>query len=318
MSADKVSRFPYPFKSDTYRYSNNSVLLDPPISIEVTPEYVDEIKLKRLLLQNHPNRCFQSLPHTLPAQWEIASLVLHHLHEAYPEHFDLNINGSSWTFRNHLLHEEHTFVYGDPSSLPYEPLDFVGRHVQEDLILMGQRDGDLYFDAGQLCFPANWSLDFNLGMNFVAIHSPIPGFSDNNLDEKIRNFIMKLEAGQPWVRRNWSLNAGYRLDASLETFHEWGQVRKQVTAENAGQLVYLRVEVQKLFRLPRSHFVLFTIHSHLITLEELSQNRDYIEQMYRVLVELPDFIAEYKGMKLFRPQTIQYLENVLKKERCTG
>lgn len=313
--SDHVSRFPYPFTSDSYRYSNNSILLDPPVAIEVTSEYTEEIALKRSLLASHPSRCYQSLPHTHVAQWETVRLILQHLHEADPEDFTLTIEGSKWTFSNRKLGETHCFVYGDDASLPCEPLDFVGRHVQEDLIIMGQRDGDLFLDAGQLCFPANWSLEFNLGMNFIEIHSPIPGFTDKDLNVKIRNFIMKLEDGQPWVRRNWSLNAGKRLDTSLETFHQWGQIRKQVTAENAGELVHLRVEVQKLFRLPRSHAVLFTIHSHLISLEQLGHNPAYLEQLYNVLVELPDFIAEYKGMTLYRQQTVQYLEAVLQKAR---
>lgn len=316
MSIRKVDRFPYPFKGDTYRYSNNSVLLDPPIAIEVTPEYEEEMALKRSLLANHHNRCYQSLPHTNTAQWEIVSVILPHLANTYPDDFQLHINGDHWTFENRRLSERHSFVFGDNSTLPCEPLDFAGRHVQEDLILMGHRDGDLFLDAGQLCFPANWSLDFNLGMNFVQIHRPIPGFSDGGLDEKIRNFLMRLEVGQPWVRRNWSLNAGKKLDSSLETFHIWGQVRKQVTPENAGRLVHLRVEVQKLFRLPRSHSILFTIHTHLISLEELAENRAYLEQLRNVLVELPDFIAEYKGMKLYRTQTIQYLDHVLQKAGC--
>ncbi|MET3288958.1 UNVERIFIED_CONTAM: hypothetical protein ABID98_001528 [Brevibacillus sp. OAP136] len=316
MSSDKVSRFPYPFSSDVYRYSNNSLLLDPPIAIEVTPEYADEITLKRKLLADCHSRCYQSLPHTLQAQWEVVSVVLHHLAETYPASFTLDKKENLWTFTNQILNETATFTFGDAGTLPIEPLDFVGRHVQEDLIVMGQRDNDLFLDAGQLCFPANWSLQFNLGMNFVEIHTPIPGFSADRLDEKIRNFIMRLENGQPWVRRNWSLNAGHKLDSSLETFHLWGQKRKEITAENAGQEVYLRVEVQKLFRLPRTHAVLFTIHTHLISLQELSLNRDYAKQLYHVLVELPDFIADYKGMKLFRGQTINYLHNLFNEAGC--
>lgn len=311
MSSDKVSRFPYPFSSDVYRYSNNSHLLDPPIAVEVTPEYAEEIALKRELLTNHHSRCYQSLPHTLPAQWEVVGIVLPQLAATYPADFSLDRTEDQWTFVNHKTSETTRFRFGDTSTLPLEPLDFVGRHVQEDLIVMGQRDNDLFLDAGQLCFPANWSLQFNLGMNFVEIHTPIPGFAADRLDEKIRNFIMRLDAGQPWVRRNWSLNAGHKLDSSLETFHLWGQKRKDVTAENAGELVHLRVEVQKLFRLPRTHCVLFTIHTHLLPLQELVTNREYLKQLYHILVELPDFIADYKGMKLFREQTIHYLHNLL-------
>ncbi|WP_256942263.1 DUF3445 domain-containing protein [Bacillus sp. OV166] len=54
-------------------------------------------------------------------------------------------------------------------SKTHQPLDFIGRHVQEDIIFMMQRDGDLYLDAGQLCFPANWSLAFDLGLYFLFI-----------------------------------------------------------------------------------------------------------------------------------------------------
>ncbi len=309
--AKGLATFPFPFKEDTYRYSNNSVLLDPPYAVDLTSEYEEEITLKRKLLLDHPTRCFQALPHTNEAQWEIVSLILHNLAEMSPDDFQLHINGDIWTFTNHKTNEREQFIFGNNASLPYEPLNFVGRHVQEDLILMGQRDHDLYLDAGQLCFPANWSLEFNLGMTFVEIHSPITRFTEGGLDVKIRNFIMRLEAGKPWVRRNWSLNAGRRLDTSLETFHLWGQERQRVTADNAGQLVQLRVEVQKLFRLPRTHSILFTIHTHLISLEEIAQKRSWLAQIYNILVELPDYIAEYKGMMLYKNAVLAYLENKL-------
>ena len=45
-----IERFPFPFKGDSYRYSNNSEALDPPFIIDMTPEYEQEIKLKRQIL----------------------------------------------------------------------------------------------------------------------------------------------------------------------------------------------------------------------------------------------------------------------------
>src|SRR5262249_40922311 len=99
-------------------------------------------------------------------------------------------------------------------------------------------------------------------MSFREIHHPIPGFKEEGLDGRILQFLLQLEAGNPWWRKNWSLMAGNRLDTSLETFDVWGKDRKKVTLENAGEFVHLRVEVQKLFRLPRSEGILFTIHTH--------------------------------------------------------
>lgn len=115
------------------------------------------------------------------------------------------------------------------------------------------------------------------------------------------------------MRRNWSLTAGNRLDTSLETFHRWGQDRKRVTLENAGELVHLRVEVQKLFRLPRSNGLLFTIHTHLLSLQDLAKNRLWAKQFHAVLQELPESIAGYKGLLLFKDTVLQYLEAELGK-----
>ena len=306
--------FPYPFgESEVYRYSNNATPLNIPNSIEVTESYLAEISLKRDLLSNHPERCYQSSPHTLDAQWEIVDLIIHNLVNYYPDQFTLAKNEGQWVFTNVLRKESHSFTFGDSATLKEEPLDFIGRHVQEDLLIMMQRDGNLYLDAGQLCFPANWSLYFDAGMSFKEIHAPIPGFSSDQLDDRIQQFLMRIEAGSPWWRKNWSLMAGNRLDTSLETFSEWGQARKQVTKENAGELVHFRVEVQKLFRLPKSNGILFTIHSHMLPLENFIQSTSWLTQFYSILQELPDFIADYKGISLYRQQVLEYLEGELNK-----
>ncbi|MDN3018265.1 DUF3445 domain-containing protein [Paenibacillus sp. BSR1-1] len=308
---DDLETFPYPFKGEVYRYSNNSAPLDFPSSIEITPSYINEMNLKRGLLNQHPERCYQSLSHTLRGQWEILEMIMGHLTSHYPDQFSLDKQNDEWTFHNKILQEKQYFIFGDETTLPCEPLDFIGRHVQEDLIFMMQRDGDLFLDAGQLCFPANWSLAFDLGMSFREIHHPIPGFKEEGLDERILQFLLQLEAGNPWWRKNWSLMAGNRLDTSLETFDVWGKGRKGVTLNNAGEFVHLRVEVQKLFRLPRSGGILFTIHTHLISLEKLASKAEWAEQFYHILCELPDNIVDYKGLSLFKNQVIEYLKGRL-------
>ena len=308
-----LDTFPFPLKEDVYRFSNNSAPLDPLIAVEVTARYSEELRLKRSLLTDHPERCYQSSPHTMLAQWEIMDLIVHHLSTSDPRHFSLEKEGDQWTFHNRRMGEKTSLTFGQTSSLPLEPLDFIGRHVQEDLILMVQRDGNLYLDAGQLCFPSNWSLAFDHGMSFKEIHRPIPGFQ--GLDDRILQFLMRLEAGQPWGRRNWSLIAGNKLDTSLETFDQWGKARRQVTPENVGEWVHLRVEVQKLFRLPRSNGILFTIHTHLLPIGMLKEKPEWLQRFYSVLEELPDSIAEYKGVSLYRDTVIRYLKGLLEEGR---
>ncbi|WGG46871.1 DUF3445 domain-containing protein [Rossellomorea sp. DA94] len=303
----RVDSFPYPFKGDVYRYSNNSVPLEEAGCVEVTTSYSSEVRLKRNLLTEHPERCFQSRSHTLKAQWEIAEMVMTHLTTYYPQQFSLERSEGEWTFHNHILEEHTTFTFGDEATLSSEPLDFIGRHVQEDLIFMMQRDGDLYMDAGQVCFPANWSLAFTIGMSFKEVHGPIPGFKEEGLDQRILTFLMRMQAGDPWVRRNWSLMAGNRLDTSLETFDEWGKGRRKVSKENVGEYVHFRVEVQKLFRLPGSNGLLFTIHTHLLPLEEFAKNHEWTNEFYHILQDLPDHIADYKGITLYKEEVVGYL-----------
>ncbi|MFC0234721.1 heme-dependent oxidative N-demethylase family protein [Fictibacillus phosphorivorans] len=306
-----LAHFPYPFKDSTYRYSNNSIPMKQPFCIEVTPSYKKEMLLKRKLLSDHPERCYQSLPHSITGQWEIVEFVIDHLVSQYPQHFSVEKENNSWIFFNKILDEKVEFIFGDENSLSCEPLFFISHHVQEDLIYMRQRDDNLYLDAGQLCFPANWSLAFNIGMKFKNIHHPIPGFKEEGLDQRILQFLMRLEAGTPWERLNWSLMAGDRLDTSLETFDQWGKLRKHVTRENAGELVHIRVEVQKLFRLPRTNSILFSIHTHLLSFEQLSTNREWLQQFYEILSELHAHIVEYKGISTYKKAVLEYLEDQL-------
>lgn len=307
-AAPLLERFPFPFQGDSYRYSNNSRALVPPVCTDITPEYFEEIKEKRKLLERFPERTFQALPHTMEAQWEIMAMLMNELATVHSEYFKLDKQGAQWTFYNRLLDEKCTFVFGDLSTLPYEPLDFIGRHVQEDLIYLQQRDGDLYMDAGQLCFPANWSLVFDLGMTYLQFHSPVPIYSDSGLAEKVRGFLLRMEAGKPWTRLNWTLNIGPRLDTSPEAFGEWGAGRFELNLNNAGEIMHLRAEDQRLFRIPGSNGVLFSIHTHLLPFDQLINNKVWADRFCKVLEDLPDPIAEYKGFISFKPLLIEYMK----------
>lgn len=301
------SRFPFPFQSDVYQYSNNLRRLEPPVSIQVTDVYEDEIRYKRALLMDHHDRCYVSDSNTMTAQWEVLDHVLHELADVYPQDFQLDTTGEQWVFHNLRLGEQVTFQYGNRDSLGMDPLDFTGHHVQEDLILMSQRDEKLVLEAGQLCFPGNWSLQFDFGMSFLDIHSPVPDLVTGGLAAKIQRFLGHIEPGRPWARLNWSLHAGHRLDAAPETYDEWGPARYQVTGENLADLVHLRVEEQTLVRLPRSYSLLFTIHTYLMPVQDVMAQPDWRDRFYRVMTSLEPKIVDYKGIRPYYDTLLWYL-----------
>lgn len=300
-------RFPFPFKGESYRYSNDSVELEPPVVLDITPEYAEEIDLKRSVLRTRHEHAYQSLPDSLEGQWEILEFLVREMVTRHPRSFLLEEEGERWTLRNLLLGEAHSFVLGDASTLPFEPLDFIGRHVQEDLFYLEQKDGDLILASGQLCFPNNWSLGFNIGTPFLEFHKPVPEFFSSGMASKVLKFLLRLEAGMPFQRLSWTMTVGKMLPVFRESFDEWSPKKRTVTDENVGDLVFLRVEDQRLFRLPRSNGILFSLHTHLISLRELSENPQWARQLCRVLQDAPDYMSEYKGYHPYRDTMIAYL-----------
>ncbi|TMW73449.1 heme-dependent oxidative N-demethylase family protein [Alteribacter natronophilus] len=300
------SSFPYPFSKEqrTYSYSNDAYPITGKPCIEVNDSYIEEISYKRQLIKEQPGRCFRSLPHTHEAQYEAAKLTAEHLVNVSEEEFSIDVTTGGFTLYNSILNEQVSV-----EEFSGDALRVIGDHVQEDLILMTERDQDIYMDAGYVCFPAGWSLTFNLGMPFLQIHEPVPGFTHQGLDRRILRFLRGLHADTPYERLNWSLSAGRRLDHSLETITEWKRERQLVSPDNAGNKVQLRVERQRLFRLPETQAILFTIHTHHCALDEL----DYplVEQLYKILESMPRDILKYKGVSEYEEPLKEYLERKL-------
>ncbi|MCQ4965665.1 DUF3445 domain-containing protein, partial [Bifidobacterium pseudocatenulatum] len=66
------------------------------------------------------------------------------------------------------------FTFGDPTTLPYEPMEYITRQAQGDWVLQEERDGTLYWGAGIATQRADYSLRFNLGMAWHEFHGPVP------------------------------------------------------------------------------------------------------------------------------------------------
>jgi hypothetical protein len=59
--------------------------------------------------------------------------------------------------------------------------------------------------------------------------------------------------------------------------------------------VHLRVELQGLWRLPRSNAVVFGIRCYLISLRELATVPKWARRVHRVLRDLHPALVDYKG-----------------------
>jgi hypothetical protein len=98
-----------------------------------------------------------------------------------------------------------------------------------------------------------------------------------------------------------------RQDTSPEQYPFWGPDRAGVTAENAGDLVHLRVELQGLWRLPRSNAIVFSIRCYLISLKELVTIPKWARRLHRVLKGLHPALVDYKGLTRYRDTVTRWL-----------
>ena len=312
-----ILRFPFPFPEDKYMYSVNiephvrsgpsDVYLRP---FDVDEHYIAECRDRAITLERDPGRC-QVLPHMMLAQWDTLELLMENLSADYPEHFTLikegDDFGSRWTWTNRPLGIEQSFIFGDAATLPCEPFEYITRQAQGDFAICDQRDDNLYMDAGMVTSQADWSLEFDVGMSFMEWHGPVPLAHQTGVFERALKYLLMLRLGQPVRRLNWTMTINPRLDTSPESFPEWGQDRASVTPDNAGQKVHLRVELQTLWRLPRSNAILFPIRCYLASLDDLARVPKWGARLHRVLSTLPPQLVEYKGLTRYLPAALEWL-----------
>lgn len=314
-SPEAIRRFPFPFTADKFQYSVN---IEPHTAgprgsccefpIDIDEHYVAECRERAWCLATTSQR-YLALPHMAQAQWDVLELIMSSLARDYPEHFHLERRGTRWNWVNRPLGIENRFTFGDAKTLPYEPLEYITRQAQGDWCVLDQRDGTLWLDAGMVTTQADWSLDFDLGMNFNEWHGPVPLAAELGVFDRALKFLMNLQLTHPVRRFNWTMTIHPRLDTSPEEYPRWGPDRTIVTRENAGDLAHLRVELQALWRLPRSNAIVFSIRCYLISLSELVTVPEWGRRMHRVLKGLHPALVEYKGLRRIRDTVVDWLSS---------
>jgi hypothetical protein len=141
------------------------------------------------------------------------------------------------------------------------PLLTLGRLVQEDLCLL-ESDGTEHVLTGAiLCFPASWTLAQKIGRPMTAIHAPVEPYSDD-IAKRVQRLFDAIRPEQPL----WRANALVYDDPMLHQSRLEGQRRPAPLTRD-----YLRSERQCLLRLPETRAVVFSIHTYLVKVDDLTQ-----------------------------------------------
>ena len=285
-----------PFKAEPFRLSMGLMPLDLKDWIEPDAQCAVELKEKQRLLTERHAEVFAALPEAAPGSAETLALLVEHLPSRFPELYqrsggrlDNLATGQQWGIHNTPLH----------------PLDLAGRLVQEDLCLMQrQAHTQVYHLVGaSLCFPTRWRLVDKIGKPLNTIHAPIPGYAEQ-LATTMDKFFDRLKVERPVWRLNWALMD----DPTLFQPTRSSRKRADITPENAGDSIWLRIERQTLRRLPHTRDILFTIRVHVRPLAQLATQPDRAIQLAAALRALPPPMRRYKSLPPFIEAVLTWLD----------
>lgn len=287
-----------PYDKGRFQLTLGIKAVDPADWIEVDRHYETQMAEKRRLLAERPADVVGALPESRAAQGECLDLVLAHLERYRPglivaddRHVTLPAVGET--------HERAAFAEC--------PIDLAGRLVQEDLCLMAPADGTWRLVAASLCFPSRWRLADKLGRPMTAIHEPVPGFNER-LARPVDRFFDRVEPGQVFMRLNWSAIDDPTL--FQPTGHGRTGVDPAITAENAGDKVWLRVERQTFVRLPESGALVFGIKTVVDPLSALAGRPDLAGALRGALTDMPEPMRRYKSAAPFVAALTGWLDRV--------
>jgi hypothetical protein len=319
-----LSDFPFPLTADHYQYTAN---LEPAGQRRPTeagswgetvtragPDYPQLIAERDRILRADPGRLIRD-PSLLAAEWDTLRYLMRQLAADYPADFEYAETAGTARWVNRRLGTTADFEPGDEATLPGGgPLEFIGRQVVEDLVLLDEREGRLYADAGLVTFASGWSFPFVAGSSFAEIHGPVPRANADGVFARAETFLRRLPPGAACRRVNWALQPYRVLDHSLDAAAQWmpaaARFLDTATEQDIAREVYLRVELQHLIRLETSGAVLFLIDTRLLCLADLARVPAWAARLGAVLGRLPDDVAEYKGLRELRPRVIDCLRRL--------
>lgn len=169
------------------------------------------------------------------------------------------------------------------------------------LFLSADAEGAFRLRGGALCFPTGWALEEKMGHPMDFIHGVVPGLNQA-LGSPIRQFLGKLRPGAGFLRDNWGIAATDELN--LHPARNILPPRLPVALDR----LWLRVEHQILFALPRTRGIVFGIRIALHRLDRIARD-PAARGLRRALASMPPELAAYKRLDGVRAEVIRLFEH---------
>jgi hypothetical protein len=295
MQPERVAPIYLPFAGGKFRLSMGLTSLHPRAWLEFDENFAADLTRKQALLETRHADAFLALPEAEPAGTELLRLLAIHLPQYHPALF--RAEGG-------ILFNAATNEVWNTAAPMLHPLDVAGRLVTEDLCLM-QSAGDCHILVGaSLCSPARWRLAEKLGKPLAAIHGPVPGYAEA-LAHPVEHFFAALKPNRLVCRFNWGI-----ADDPAPFQPVAPPVSPGVTAENAGERLWLRVERQTLRRLPQTGAVVFAIRTIITRLDRAIASGQEARDLAAAIRDMPAATQRYKHIAPFAPALLAWLAEI--------
>lgn len=297
-----------PYAAGQFRWRLALRPLDVANWIEIGDHYERDMALKKGLHGDKSNTVLAVMPGIEPESAEVLTTLTRHLAEHFPQWFA--IRGEQQRFvRNARLNEEVLVSPDINGTWTQHPLSICGQLVQEDLALLVERDGELVFGGGSVCFPNRWDLPSKIGLTLRRVHEPVARLNEQ-LEEPINSFFDRLSPDKPFWRLGWGVldtDDPYQpLDGSGTVAPPVPDVGDPLTSDR----LFLRVERETLRRFPQTRAVLFTIRTYIRPLRHLVERPEDAARLAEALSNLPDDVRDYKRTSELTAPAVAWLNSV--------
>ena len=290
---DSPRYFPYAEDAQILRTALKPLALDA--WIEVDRNLAGELHEKHRLLAERHDDVALFLQSSRSAGGEVLRLLVEHLITRYPD----------WYRRGNGMVEVVPAALRVDLSERAHPLETAARLVQEDLCVLEASAAGYRLTGAVLCAPSYWRLADKLGKPLLDVHAPVPGYAAK-LAAPVDRVFAALRPDRPVWRVNWSVTNSPRLFQPSRDEPD-PQASDDVTAEDAGERLIVRVERQTIRRLPETRAILFTIKVYVDALARVAEQPGMAAALRRAIEALSEAELDYKSMRGLRAPLLSYL-----------
>ena len=141
-------------------------------------------------------------------------------------------------------------------------------------------------------------LSEKMGQDMLAIHAPVAKYAEH-VGAAVDTYFERITAEKTVWRSNWIIQDHPALFQP--------RIPSAPLVKNPDQL-WIRMERQTLRRLPKTGGILFTIRGYQQPLPEyLSRSKEIASNTRTMLERLPDDVAQYKSVLLYRPAILPWI-----------